>query len=269
MISHQQQSNESLQQNVRTWLRNGLLSWGWDVRRTASYEVAKRAEWHQRELTKWRLLQTYAPRTILDIGANTGQFAQLARELLPTTRILSFEPLRECFEQLVRRSTELAPFEAYPYALGAADTTQTMNRNEFSPSSSLLPMDQLHKDELPFTAKTVSEEIQIRRLDGLVAQLGLVDPLFIKIDVQGYTEPVLRGGEQVIKRAQAVVAEVSLQPLYRGETTFDEAYALLTAWGFVYRGNVDQWCSERDGRILQCDCLFENANETVTGTERP
>jgi hypothetical protein len=70
--------------------------------------------------------------------------------------------------------------------------------------------------------------------------------------------PVLQGGEQTFRQARAIIAEVSLQPLYAGETTFDQAYQLLTAWGFAYRGNLDQWVSKRDARILQCDCLFEN-----------
>ena len=123
-------------------------------------------------------------------------------------------------------------------------------------------MDCLHQEELPNTVKTVVEDVQIRRLDDLESELLLEDPVFVKIDVQGYTEPVLRGGERVIRRASAIVAEVSVQPLYRGETTFDQVCALLTGWGFVYRGNVDQWSSERDGRILQCDCLFENMHRS-------
>ncbi len=252
--------------SFRTWVRDTLLKCGWDLRRTVSYETAARDEWHRRELAKWRLLQTYAPQTVLDIGANTGQFAKLTRELLPLTRIISFEPLRQCFEQLKLQTSALSPFEAYPIALGEQDLTTVMHHNEFSPSSSLLSMDQLHKEELPHTGKVAHEEIQVRRLDGLSEHLQIIDPLLIKIDVQGYTEPVLRGGEQTVRRACAVVAEVSLQPLYRGEATFDQVHALLSQWGFIYRGNVDQWCSERDGRILQCDCLFENTRFPLAPT---
>ncbi len=253
-------------QNLRAWVRNTIYRCGWDIRRVVPRAEEIRARWHQRELAKWRFLKNYAPRTVLDIGANIGQFARLTRELLPTTRIISFEPLSACFQTLSQAQAELAPIDVYPFALGETDTQQLMHRNEFSPSSSLLPMESLHKEEMPRTAVTTSEEIQIRRLDGLAEELRLEGPLFIKIDVQGYTEPVLRGGEQVIRRAKAIVAEVSLQPLYRGETTFEQAYQLLTGWGFVYRGNIDQWQSERDGRILQCDCLFENTNDVPTGT---
>jgi hypothetical protein len=54
------------------------------------------------------------------------------------------------------------------------------------------------------------------------------------------------------------VAEVSVAPLYRGETNFHELYETLRGWGFEYRGNVDQWRRAQDGTVLQCDCLFEN-----------
>lgn len=247
-------------QGLRNWARNSLLKLGWDLRRTRPHRDVVREDWHQRELAKWRLLQTYQPAVVLDIGANTGQFAALVRELLPTTRIISFEPLRECYEALRQQSAALAPHEVLPFALGEADGAATIQHNEFSPSSSLLPIGVLHTEELPHTATMVTEEIQLRRLDGLAESLALSDPLVIKIDVQGYTLPVLRGGQRTIRRARAVIAEVSVRPLYQGEATFDEVYALMKTWGFEYRGNVDQWCSGRDGRILQCDCLFEKVD---------
>lgn len=242
---------------MRQRIRNFLLKFGWDVRRVGSDLVHKRAEWHRRELEKWRVLQTLDPEAVLDIGANVGQFAELVRELLPSVRILSFEPLGDCFEKLSGRRAHLAPLDCYPFALGDEDSQATIQRNQYSPSSSLLEMQSLHKEELPQTATTFEETIQIRRLDNLATELKLPKKFIAKIDVQGYTAPVLKGGEQTLRKAQAIIAEVSLQPLYQGETTFDEAYEILTGWGFAYRGNLDQWVSKRDGRILQCDCLFE------------
>jgi len=250
-------SETSLWQELRNRARSSLLKLGWDVRRAVNQQDTARQKWQQREQEKWRVLQMYQPATVLDIGANTGHFALLTRELLSKTRIISFEPLRDCYEALQRQSASLSPHEVLPYALGETDGVAVIQRNEFSPSSSLLLMGTLHAEELPYTAKTVAEEIQLRRLDGLAESLVLTDPLVVKIDVQGYTLPVLRGGENTIRRAQAVIAEVSVQPLYSGEASFNDVYTLMTQWGFAYRGNVDQWCSQRDGRILQCDCLFE------------
>src|SRR5207244_3154639 len=58
--------------------------------------------------------------TILDIGANTGQFALAARAIFPASRIVSFEPLDDCCQRL-RASLRGDPnFEAFNAALGEA-----------------------------------------------------------------------------------------------------------------------------------------------------
>lgn len=117
-------------------------------------------------------------------------------------------------------------------------------------------MEELHRNELPHTANTREVSIQVRRLDDL--EMDIVGPLFVKIDVQGFELEVLRGGIESIRNASAVVVEVSAMPLYAGAPTFDDIYGFLTVeCGFVYRGNVDQWLSNQDGKILQMDCLFE------------
>ncbi|MCA8992778.1 MAG: FkbM family methyltransferase [Planctomycetaceae bacterium] len=242
---------------LRGKIRKWLLNLGWDVRRTSSWAVHKRAEVHRQELDKWRILKTLSPEAVLDIGANTGQFAELVRELLPQVRIISFEPLQDCFAKLQEKKQQLAPHDCYHCALGAENGKHIIHRNNFTPSSSLLEMQSRHKEELPRTEQTFPEEIQLRRLDDLAPELTLPENFFVKIDVQGYTAPVLHGGEQTLRKAAAIVAEVSLQPLYSGETRFAEAYEILTSWGFEYRGNLDQWISRKDARILQCDCLFE------------
>jgi hypothetical protein len=93
-------------------------------------------------------------------------------------------------------------------------------------------------------------------LDDLAPQLELRDPLFIKIDVQGYEDEVLAGGEQTIRRAAVVLVETSFETLYEDQPLFDEVYRTLTGWGFRYAGSLDQICSPQDRRPLQADSLF-------------
>ena len=50
---------------------------------------------------KW--LEKYDIKTIIDIGAHTGQFAKEIREKLPQARIYSFEPLKDCYQKLVQK----------------------------------------------------------------------------------------------------------------------------------------------------------------------
>ena len=55
--------------------------------------------------------------TVLDIGANTGQFAIAARAIFPAARIVSFEPLADCCEKLKRVMHGDSNFAAFNVAL--------------------------------------------------------------------------------------------------------------------------------------------------------
>ena len=243
---------------MRNWIRKQVLKTGWDIRRVSSYKKLKQEQTLARERQKWAFLEQMKPQTILDIGANIGQYAQLVRPICPQAKIISFEPLLQCYERLKELSEELKPHEVVHTALGTEDCISIIHKNDYSPSSSLLEMEKLHYEQLPHTANTSEEKVKVQRLDDIAPTLNWEYPLFIKVDVQGFEKQVLIGGEKTIRQAQAIVLEVSAYPLYRGEAGFDAIYELLRAWGFCYRGNVDHWVSPTDKRIMQFDCLFEN-----------
>ncbi len=201
-------------------------------------------------------LRTMGIATVLDIGANLGQFCQMARALWPQARIYSFEPLQDCYEQLRARMAGCASFTAFNTALGDQKGQLAFERNAFSASSSFLKMAALHKSNYPQTRTSETITVRMERLDDLAADLDLKSPLFVKIDVQGYEDRVLRGGEQTVRRAQVILLETSFQPLYEGQALFDGVYEWLVKRGFRYVGAVDQARSPLDGSVLQADSLF-------------
>jgi FkbM family methyltransferase len=196
-------------------------------------------------------------KTILDIGSNVGQAASNFHEILPDAKIYSFEPLASCFEELKRNMNDLKNFQCFNCALGNENSKRTIYHNEYSDSSSLLLMEQLHKDAFPFTKNAKEEMVDVRRLDDVADSLQLLDNIFIKVDVQGFEDRVIQGGEKTIKRAKFLVVETSFEPLYRGQLLFDGIYSMLKSLGFVFKG-----CEEfalrnpKDGHLLVCDSVF-------------
>jgi hypothetical protein len=87
----------------------------------------------------------------------------------------------------------------------------------------------------------------------------LRDPLLLKLDVQGFEDKVIIGGEDVVARAKIIIIEVSFLPLYEGAPLFDDIYQILKTRGFTYNGNFDQLLSPEDGRPLQADAIFSRA----------
>ena len=91
---------------------------------------------------------------VLDIGANTGQFAAQIHKLLPNAAIFSFEPIKKCYQTLINNMADVPKFHAFNYALGDTDTEMEMHVNDLTPGSSLLPMADLHVQAYPYSDKT-------------------------------------------------------------------------------------------------------------------
>jgi FkbM family methyltransferase len=195
-------------------------------------------------------------RTVLDIGANTGQFARTMRALLPTATIYAFEPQEECVAEIESRSVRDTRLHTIRTAVGEKDGEITFHRNEFSQSSSILDMSDLHKETFPWATKSNDITVPMHRLDTIQHQLTIDPGVLIKIDVQGYETPVLRGGEQVIRRAQFVLIETSFANLYDGEAGFATVYDLMTTFRFRFAGVLDQFLSPVHGLPLYADALF-------------
>ncbi len=201
-------------------------------------------------------LQAFKFATILDIGANVGDFAYTIRPLFPSAQIYSFEPLPDCFQQMLVHLQGVDRFTAFNLALGDQSGELQFQRSSHSPSSSFLTMAETHTLAFPASSGSQSVKVRIERLDNLGAQLTLIEPILVKIDVQGYEAHVLRGGQQTIRRASAIVVETSFEPLYQNQPLFPEVSRVLTDWGFTYLGRLDQFCDPHDNRPLQQDSLF-------------
>ncbi len=226
--------------------------------RALGFEIARR---NVMEEDGFAWLQKQNIKTVLDIGSNAGGFSQMIRHLLPEARIYSFEPLKDCYEQLQANMKNAPNFTAFNFALGNETGSMRIRRSEFSPSSSLLEMTELHKHAFPFTTGEASEEIALRRLDEVALDLQLEDDILIKVDVQGYEDQVIAGGRKTISGAKLLIVETSFQHLYRGQPLFAEIFDLLRSMGFAYHGSVGQLHNPLDGCVLQADSIFMKASK--------
>ena len=196
--------------------------------------------------------------TILDVGANVGQFARLAHAVWPSAAIHSFEPLPDCFRELQSALPAGADFHPSNIGLGAEEGELELQRCSHSPSSSFLAMTPLHRDAFPESAADGDSRVKVavRRLDDVAAGIAVRNNLLIKLDVQGYELEVLRGGHATFGQACAAVIETSFLPLYENQPLFGEVFDAMRALDFEYRGNLTQMLHPEDQRIVQADSVF-------------
>ena len=203
---------------------------------------------------KW--LQKKNIKTIIDIGANQGQFSEKMRILFPQSKIISFEPLNEAYQILKKNFLNDQNYEIYNIALGSTKGVTEIEKNEYSPSSSLLEMNLAHKNNFNFAINTEKVEIDIDLLDNIIEPSAIIRPALMKIDVQGYEDQVINGSSNTLKNIDIIICEMSYLELYKNQILFDKLYETFISMGFSYHGNLEQLHSPIDNEILQGDAIF-------------
>lgn len=187
--------------------------------------------------------------TVLDVGANVGQFTAAAQGAWPRAKVIAFEPLPHAADALRRRKGVLV----HQAAAGAEDGTTVFHPHAYSLSSSMLPVRAELRSQ-PWAVESDPIEVPVRRLDTVLAGEELRGPVLLKLDVQGLELSVLEGAEATLKRTDALVLEVAFERSYEGQPLFAEVNAALERAGWTAAQPLD-WRAE-GGRIVEGDFLY-------------
>lgn len=221
-------------------------------------KIGLRVERYQPWMNNYNWLEEYEIRTVIDIGANVGDFAKEFRNILPNAKILCFEPIPSIFKKLVFNLGNLDNIEFFNMGLGKVKETTEINVNEFSPSSSLLELSEYHYKSYSFARDTKKETIKIERLDDVLKLYEIDKNILIKIDVQGFEDKVIAGGAAIIQSASVILIEISFVELYKSQLKFKDINRTLESMGFVYNGSQNQNYDNSTGRILYADAIYIN-----------
>jgi FkbM family methyltransferase len=208
------------------------------------------------EARTWELVRRARASLVLDVGANTGQFAQGLLAEGYDGRIVSFEPLPDAHRALVAHAAGHPRWTiAERGALGRAAGTLPIYRSGNVASSSLLPMREEHVAAAPGTETVGKEDVEVRRLDDVPEVAEATDAvIFLKIDVQGYELEVLAGAERALPRVAALLLECSIVPCYEGSPLIADVIGWLTAHGYQTLDLVSGFQAP-DGQMMQVNLL--------------
>jgi FkbM family methyltransferase len=181
---------------------------------------------------------------VLDVGAHVGEFGQQLRRCGYRGRILSFEPISELHAKLALAASGDRDWTvASPLALGATAGLAPINVHNDSSISSFLPLERTpYADAAPTQiAPSRQETVRVVRLDDIYDHL-VPSPAttLLKLDVQGFEDRVLAGAAKSLEKITAILVEVSLVQLYKGQKPYLEILGDLRARGFhaVYFSSV-------------------------------
>lgn len=199
-------------------------------------------------------LSRFSFRTVVDVGANRGQFATFARDMFPSADIFSFEPLdgpARVFEAVLGNDGRV---HLARNAIGARSGTTTIYVTTRDDSSSLLPPGRAQADIFGIQA-IGTQEITIRRLNECIPSKALAGPALLKIDVQGAELEVLAGSADLIDDFDAIYVECSYLPMYDGQPLVPDITRWMDQHGFRLGGVYNQHTDPEHGPV-QADFLF-------------
>jgi FkbM family methyltransferase len=194
--------------------------------------------------------------TVIDIGANVGQFGIDLRRSGFKGKIVSYEPVKEIFSDLRITSSKYQPWEVVQIALGEVESEDYINVSANSGlSSSILKISKLHLENFPSSRTIFREKVLISTVDHQLSKLDLSpDSVMLKLDVQGFESRVLKGANKSLSKIPLCFLEVSLTPLYENELPLLPILNLLHESEHevieIFRG-----VKSKNGELLQLDIL--------------
>jgi FkbM family methyltransferase len=196
--------------------------------------------------------------TVIDVGANTGQFAKSILEAGFTGNIFSVEPSNEAFNRLVSGTKKYRNWQVIPRcAVGAAQGEVKLNISENLYSSSLLEILSTHTSAAPRSRYVSEEFVPMETLDRLFdSESAYGRNCFLKLDVQGFEDQVLAGGKKLMEQIGGIKIELSLLPLYYGQPLHQELLSNIESKGFTL-WNIEPGFSDlSSGQTFQYDAVL-------------
>ncbi len=195
--------------------------------------------------------------TIVDVGANVGQFALISRITQPGAIVHSFEPIKSVADKFHSVLGHDDHVKLHTTALGSNAGEAEINISARADSSSLLK-NAKQADVFPGTHTIRTEKIHVSRLSDVLSRDEIVEPALLKIDVQGFEGEVLKGCEDMLDRFEWIYCEMSFMDLYEGQPLARDLLPWLADRRFSIASVETDELMVRNGRAVQADFLFHN-----------
>lgn len=197
-------------------------------------------------------------RTFIDIGAHIGVITTAVAHRFEYC--LAFEPLPQNVAQLryAVESNRLRNCQVFACALGdRVGVTNLYCSESSSTNNSLIKRDRLKK----------CIKVPVTTLDLIVEETNVIEPFFIKIDVEGYEPFVFRGAHQTLAKSCTILSEFWPWALKSGGYKAKDYLKFMKKYGYIAcdlkgrpitQKKLVRFCELfEDDRFVETDLLFQ------------
>lgn len=194
--------------------------------------------------------------TVVDVGANIGQWSTMLLDLITPEKLIVVEPQPAAFARLQAEFRANPRVQLHNVALGESEGMVQLNITRDTTGASVLqPRDQMR--EVIGSNWTVESKVDVpmTTLDSLLVDVPEVS--LLKIDVQGYEKAVLAGAQRTLTKTKFLLIELNYMPQYEGGSWLGEIHELLTREHGFFLANASRPLV-LNGRASMCDGLYVN-----------
>lgn len=202
----------------------------------------------------------FVPGMIIDAGAYEGKWTRGIKAIYPSAPVLMVEANPEKDARLSALQRELGPSVSFERVLLGACSREAVTFYSMETGSSVMP----EVTSVPRQAIA----LDMKTLDEVASKAGVVAPLLMKLDVQGYELEVLRGATRTLESAEVLVLELSLLEYNRGAPLLGQVLAEVGALGFVMYDICGQHRRQSSRALLQVDAIFVRESSGLRTAEK-
>ena len=192
--------------------------------------------------------------TILDVGANRGQFLLLCLSKWPRSLTHCFEPIpgEGAYLSRIKRQVRGSRVLLHAFALGDRSRSADLHLGSRLDSSSILALGP-SQEEVFGVHEVGTLRIDVKRLDE--CGIAIVAPALLKIDAQGFEYEILVGAGATLDLFDYIYVEVSNISFYENQRHADEVEQYIVDRGFSLVANFNE-LKNKAGAVVQKDVLF-------------
>ena len=186
--------------------------------------------WEKESIGLWKKLCAIST-TIVDVGANTGIYALIAKTIRPDARVYAFEPVARVFDKL-KKNIELNKLDISAHELALSNTNGTAVIFDL-PAEHVYSVT-INKNMNPPGTDVIKTNIQTVTLDSFISANRLNKIDLIKIDVETHEPEVLEGfSKHIAEFRPSMLIEVL------NDETGERVEKLIGHLGYLYF-NIDE-----------------------------
>jgi FkbM family methyltransferase len=194
------------------------------------------------------------PKTILDIGAHSGEFYGWAKKEWPNSVIWMIEA-NHLHDRTLYDLTKNVDDGYAIAALGDEEREVTFYTRSDKPDTA---GNSYYEESNYWDIQHLVQKnkITLQKLDDMFTD----DTTFelIKIDTQGSELDILNGGKILCKKASVIILEVAYMEYNKGAPLKDEVISFMEDFGFEKKMSIGEHYSEN--KMIQKDLVFLNRN---------